>query len=108
MRHHSTVRHRSEGFELRCETCGEYWPLTLEFWSPPHGMTRCKGCRRTDARHRMSEYRRTPRGKAYQQDYTKNYRPAKRRALRSDPVIGDEIRAYNREWMRRWREKKAA
>lgn len=39
----------TEEFEYRCESClrknvKAWWPLTLEFWSPYRGMTRCHAC----------------------------------------------------------------
>lgn len=37
------------GFEARCDSCAErgvsaYWPITLEFWNPVHGLRRCRAC----------------------------------------------------------------
>jgi hypothetical protein len=44
------VRFREE-FEMRCEKCGEWWPLTLEFWDPLHGVNRCTACLRDAGQH---------------------------------------------------------
>ncbi len=33
-----------EELEGRCNRCGEYWPLTREFWYPSCGMGRCRTC----------------------------------------------------------------
>lgn len=45
------IRWRVEtGFEFRCESCVQrggttvFWPLTDEFWTPRHGMTKCRAC----------------------------------------------------------------
>ena len=45
------------GWELRCEVCSHdrqqsYWPLTLEFWNPKQGMSRCRACWVTTNRER--------------------------------------------------------
>lgn len=38
----------SEGFELRCERCGEWWPLDNDdvrtYWRPENGLRRCLAC----------------------------------------------------------------
>lgn len=48
---HRGVRYREDmGFELRCEDCAyrrqfaSFWPLTLEYWAPERGMSRCRAC----------------------------------------------------------------
>ena len=40
------VRFREGGFEGRCETCREYWPLDSAFWRihPNVGWRRCRAC----------------------------------------------------------------
>ena len=45
------VRFIDGEFSLRCRGCaakhemgGRYWPLSVEFWNPVRGMTRCRAC----------------------------------------------------------------
>ena len=44
------VRFIEGEWHLRCDDCGRdrqttaYWPLTLDFWNPAWGMTRCRAC----------------------------------------------------------------
>lgn len=54
------------GWELRCESCSHdreqaFWPLTLEFWNPTAGMTRCRACWVTRNRYRRAQGRGGPR-----------------------------------------------
>jgi hypothetical protein len=79
------------GWELRCETCSHdreqsYWPLTLEFWNPKQGMTRCRACWTALARDR----RRAGRG---------GHRLSV--AARQESLL--RTRAYQREWAARKR-----
>ncbi len=76
------VRLRPEGFEGRCEACKEWWPVERQFWHTNSGLRRCRACvleRRRGATARRQ--RRTP--------------------------ITPELRAYKRDWMRRWRRQQA-
>jgi hypothetical protein len=88
------VRIRDDAFEGKCEYCGEYLPLTAEFW-PMHnaGVRRCKAC--------LREYKRLK-----QQGYTGSVRQAVWRAnqrvhYRSLPFEEKERR---RELNRAWKE----
>jgi hypothetical protein len=89
------VRWREDvGFELRCDYCSyskldRYWPLSIEFWSPNRGFSRCKSC--------WTEYERAGHAR-------------RRRALALVPhrIVAEKLRKkreYQREWQRRWREK---
>ena len=40
----SPVRYHEDCFELKCGMCGEFWPLTMEFWRPRNGLQRCIAC----------------------------------------------------------------
>ena len=60
------VKYKEGEFYLRCGKCWEanlacYWPLTLEFWEPKLGLTRCRACwatyRRRQKRARHSDAR---------------------------------------------------
>lgn len=73
-------------FEMLCMVCGEYWPLTLEFWEPPRGLWRCKACVREACKVRQKRYNKQPGVKEYQQMHrrqwyaaTRDVRRAKRR-----------------------------
>ena len=39
------IRYREE-FELQCQMCRDWWPVTLEFWRPNRGLARCLACHR--------------------------------------------------------------
>jgi hypothetical protein len=84
------VRYRQDvGWELRCESCavlhGErYWPLTLEFWDPRHGMSRCRAC--------WVAYARRLRARSPHQDYAR----------------AEAVRRYQREWAARKRAQQRA
>jgi hypothetical protein len=41
-----SVRYADDEFEMRCLSCGYYWPLTLEFWYPTRSLARCTACDR--------------------------------------------------------------
>ena len=41
---HVPPRWRDDVWELRCRSCGDWWPLTEDFYSPRHGVARCKAC----------------------------------------------------------------
>lgn len=57
------VRWNGMDFEMRCDACASnssttiYWPLTLEFWNPTHGLRRCRACLMVDDRKRHRELR---------------------------------------------------
>jgi hypothetical protein len=68
------------GYEGKCNSCVDWWPLTDEFWYPRQGMARCRACiNETQARGAR-------RSRAYRVE-----RPALLAAAR---------RKRNREWMR--------
>lgn len=88
------------GWELRCEYCARakvasWWPLTLEFWNPDKGMTRCRAC--------WNAYVRAARRSAEAR--------ARRIAATPPRVLAErqeERRAYHREWAARNRAEKRA
>jgi hypothetical protein len=87
------IRYRADiGWELRCESCSHdreqsYWPLTLEFWNPNAGMTRCRACWTEAARER----RRSGRG-------------GRRLSVAAQLAANLARRAYQREWASRRRQ----
>lgn len=84
------IRFRKDtGWEFRCESCAtndveRYWPLTLEFWDPNKGMSRCRAC---------------------WVDYA---RRARRRSPLRDAVRSEAVRTYQREWAARRRAQQRA
>lgn len=92
---HRGIRYRADigpngegGFEMRCASCAadkgvRYWPLSLEFWLPQKGMSRCKACwnayqRRQEKRRRV--HRRTDNMRAYQREWAARRREQQRQA----------------------------
>ena len=107
---HAPVRWRPEGPELRCESCaaagrGAYWPLTLEFWYPLRGMTRCRACiRERDNATKRARSRSDP---AYRAAACERSR-RERGALYQDPVALRAFRAKRAAASRRWRGRRRA
>ena len=81
------VRISELGFEGRCETCGEFFPLDAEFWPMKrrHAVRECRDCHAVRIRPARGNTHRAYRRKGGQLDY---------RAWR---------RVYKRDWMRRKR-----
>lgn len=48
------IRFREE-FEMRCDRCGEWLPLTALFWNPRQSLARCRAC--TSEAHRGAQLR---------------------------------------------------
>ena len=87
------IRYRADtGWEYRCEQCALskiqcYWPLTLEFWNPDKGMTRCRACWNQYTRTRRMKRRpqgelvaETNRRRAYARDWAATRRRLRREA----------------------------
>jgi hypothetical protein len=107
-------------FEGKCEACLEWWPLDLDNWYPRRSLTHCRVCELTKTRLRLAKWREAPEvrarinesSRAYYQ-YAKKVVNAKRNEARRvrrlvDPEFAEKERSYQREWMRRYRERKAA
>lgn len=45
-RHRVQWSKAEEAFEMQCDTCLGFLPVTTEFWVPKHGLTRCRACYR--------------------------------------------------------------
>lgn len=102
-------RYREGEWELRCRTCGDWWPLTLEFYNPRHGTARCKACWR--------EYQRLyEQGRRADQTVAIGIRAAQRAKYHANR---DVRRASSRRWkaanrariaayQREWRERRKA
>lgn len=82
---HVDIRYREVaddemGFEAKCPLCEQWSPLTLEFWYPRSGMSRCKACWRA-------------------------YKAAKERGRTGDDAVAEGKREANRVryWLNRER-----
>lgn len=79
------VRYLDGEFQLRCDTCAKaqqgprYWPLTLEYWNPHRGMSRCRACWATQ--HRLRQRERDRRNAERVNAKNRAYREAKRAIL---------------------------
>ena len=97
------VRWREDtGYEGRCDDCKEYWPLDDEFWSPKHGLARCRGCYL--ARRAQREHGRKRPTKFMSPEALANKRARdneRRRRERQDPERGDRLRERERMAQRR-------
>jgi hypothetical protein len=75
------IRFREE-FEMRCERCRQWWPLTEEFWYPRRGLGRCLACLNARAPERRRAYHRAywianrERLRAYNRAYYLSHRRA--------------------------------
>lgn len=98
------VRWREDtGFEGRCDDCKEYWPLDEEFWTPKHGLVRCRGCHNEVRRERERGQRR--RRAAFLSPEALARKRARdnerRRRERRDPERGERLRERERMAQRR-------
>ena len=102
------VRVRDGEFEGRCEYCGEWLPLTADFWPVrvdargwTQGLRRCKACLREYKRLRQQGYRGSIRQALWRANARAHYRamPIEERERRN---------AYNRAWKAAHREHVAA
>ena len=91
------IRHR-ETFEAKCLACHEWQPLTLEHWTPSHGMTRCKACHRAYQRAWQA-------GKRGDAAWSEGVRECRRVAYRANRP---ERLAKTQAWRARNRERIAA
>lgn len=104
------MRHREDtGFEAKCLYCGEWWPITLEYWKPRGGMARCKACwtlyhRMHEAGRRLDEFVVEAKRQAERIRY-RTHRPARLTAnLAWKAAHKEHIRAYNKAYRAKNRE----
>ena len=99
---------RPEGFEGQCDYCGDWWPLTVEFWYPKHGLRRCKACwatyhREHEAGRRSDDILRRLKNQRDRERYYTN-RPARLAANRKWKEANRErVAEYNRAYRERRR-----
>lgn len=100
--------------QLRCEDCrrkgrASFWPITLEFWQPQWGWSRCRACwmERKAARNR-ERWANDPAFRAKKLELNREHRRAMARVmyrqrweqLRADPVKYEAYLAARRERQR--------
>lgn len=100
-------RWRDGAWEIRCRSCGDWWPLTPEFYSTKHGTARCRACwaeyhrlheeRRRRAPESITGYRLTRRA-AYFGANAEKKRESCKRWRAANP---DKVREYNRIYRER-------
>ena len=83
-----------EEWQHRCGECRQWWPLTFDFWTPRHGMARCKACWAEYQRLYQAERRGDP-------EVVVGIRAAQRAKY---AAIKDIKNARTREWKARNRE----
>jgi hypothetical protein len=86
----------TDGPELRCPHCGEWWPITTEFWRL-NKWHRCIACERERARLYSAIRRQDPTFRADQAVRSKRYREWLKRAC------PENVAAYDRERQERRR-----
>lgn len=101
------VRWRDEDFEMRCDDCarrsdaaGMYWPLTLEFWNPALGLSRCRACWRAYSRRKARERRTIEEVHQKTLEYARRYREKNRE------IIKIRNRRYSKEKRERLKKKR--
>lgn len=91
-------RWREDGWQLQCRTCGDWWPLTVEFYDPKHGTARCRAC--------WAEYQRQyQRGRRLDEGVVTGIRAARRAKYRANR---EAHLAATRRWKAANRERIAA
>ena len=103
------VRIREGDFEGQCAYCGEYLPLTPDFWPlREHGLRRCKACLREYKRLKQAGYVASRRelynaGVRARMAFLSPEEKARRRAANRDWKARnrDRIAVYNREYRAR-------
>ena len=69
------VRVREDAFEGQCDYCGEYLPLSPEFWPMTNaGLRRCKACLREYKRLKQQGYTGDPRQALWRANQRATYR----------------------------------
>ena len=98
-RHRVRWSKADETFEMQCEGCLDFLPLTPEYWVPKHGCTRCRACFRDANNAKQRERNRARRADpAYRVQQATGLR-MKRRANR------DTLLEQRRAWYRANRER---
>ena len=102
------VRYSLGEWEMRCENCGEWWPIDLAHWQPNHGLARCRECRLEWYRVRRAGMPETE-ADAYVRRIKARLRYAfRRKRLAQDPEAMAEYRERRRQAAIRYRTRRKA
>lgn len=87
----------------RCRTCREFWPDDRTFYEPRYAS--CNACRADRANRRPIPIRATTHGSSLNVELRRQRDRERKAALRRDPILGDKLRARQRQAQRRfyWR-----
>lgn len=97
-RHRVRWSKADEAFEMQCDACLDFLPITTEFWVQKHGLTRCRACFRDANNARQRDRNRERRDDSYRLAENLAQR-MKRRANR------DALLEYRRAYYRAHRER---
>jgi hypothetical protein len=93
----------------RCSLDGEWWPEDPAFWTyRPDGRihgSQCRACRNDRRRRRPVPRKMTTHGSEPNKERKRQMDKDRKRALRQDPVLGEKLRARQREAQRRYYER---
>jgi hypothetical protein len=91
----------------RCRSCKEFWPDDVEFYDPRYRI--CRACQKDRANGRPIPVRpETHAAKGVDLENRRKRDNARKAALRRDPILGDKLRAREREAQRRYYERNRA
>ena len=104
------VRFREDDFEMRCDSCEEWWPLDGDHWKPENGMVRCRACWLEYKRIRQRVYSAVEANREMKKIAARlRYQAARESRLASNrawrAANRERIRAYNKAYYARNREK---
>jgi hypothetical protein len=105
-------RFRDGVFEFRCRTCGDWWELSEDFWSPKHGIARCLACWREYQRLHQKDRRLDPgvvigiRAAQRMKDHANRERNRERNR-KWKAANRERVAAYQRAWRLRQKDKAA-
>jgi len=89
-----------DGPELRCPHCGDWWPISTEFWRL-NKWDMCRSCERERARLYARMKSKDPEFRSYKAAASKHYRLyLKKNAPQYLPAYERERRAQRREYQR--------
>lgn len=107
-------RWRDEAWELRCRHCGDWWPMTTDFYTPRHGCARCNACwseyyRTKEAARRALPESETGMRLTRRAKYFGAYHERRRVYMKAwRDANKDRVREYNRIYRERARQQAAA
>lgn len=91
------------GLVRRCARCKEWWPADGEFYRPRH--LTCTACVRDRENKRPIVTRPTTHGNSLDMETKRRKDRERKAALRLDPILGDKLRARQRQAQQRFYER---